>query len=62
MELQRKGLVEQPQRNRVKSDFITLYSHCDRLLYEAKRGGRNRTMSEQMQSFANRPKSKPAAA
>jgi diguanylate cyclase (GGDEF)-like protein len=56
------GLVEQPQRNRVKSDFITLYSHCDRLLYEAKRGGRNRTMSEKMQSFANRPKSKPAAA
>ena len=56
------GLVEQPQRNRVKSDFVTLYSHCDRLLYEAKRAGRNRTMSEKMQSFASRPKSKPAAA
>jgi len=28
-----------------------LYGHCDRLLYEAKDAGRNRTMREKMQSF-----------
>jgi len=56
------GLVEQPAKKRVKSDFITLYSHCDKLLYEAKSAGRNRTMSEKMQSFASRPAARPQAA
>jgi len=56
------GLVEQPAAKHVKSDFITLYSQCDRLLYEAKRAGRNRTMSEKMQSFGKRPDSGSAAA
>ena len=49
------GLVEQPASKRVKPDFTAIYTHCDRLLYEAKRAGRNRTMSERMQSFARRP-------
>jgi diguanylate cyclase (GGDEF)-like protein len=56
------GLVEQPADRRVKSDFTTLYGHCDRLLYEAKRNGRNRTMSERMQSFARRPRDRRQAA
>ena len=49
------GLVEQPATARVKPDFIALYSHCDRLLYEAKRTGRNRTMSERIRKFGKGP-------
>ncbi|WP_254514867.1 GGDEF domain-containing protein [Novosphingobium sp. G106] len=46
------GMVEQPQNGDLRADFATLYGHCDRLLYEAKHAGRNRTMRERMQSFA----------
>ncbi|GGC37692.1 hypothetical protein GCM10011371_26460 [Novosphingobium marinum] len=46
------GLVEQPEAGRLKGDFEVLYAHCDKLLYEAKAAGRNRTMSERLQSFA----------
>jgi diguanylate cyclase (GGDEF)-like protein len=46
------GMVEQPQGGEVRAAFATLYGHCDRLLYEAKHAGRNRTMREKMQSFA----------
>jgi diguanylate cyclase (GGDEF)-like protein len=53
------GMVEQPQGGEVRADFATLYGHCDRLLYEAKHTGRNRTMREKMQSFAT---GKPARA
>ncbi|MCB2048606.1 MAG: GGDEF domain-containing protein [Novosphingobium sp.] len=42
------GLVSQPRNSSANSDFATLYAHCDRLLYEAKRAGRNRTMSERI--------------
>ena len=56
------GLVEQPLKQRVRSEFTALYSHCDRLLYEAKRAGRNRTMSERMQSFDSRAMAEPEAA
>lgn len=45
------GLVEQPAGNALRADFTTLYGQCDRLLYEAKHTGRNRTMREKMQSF-----------
>ena len=45
------GLVSQPRNSSVHSDFGTLYAHCDRLLYEAKRAGRNRTMSERIMRF-----------
>jgi len=55
------GLVEQPSQSRVRSDFTTLYSHCDRLLYEAKQAGRNRTMREKMQSFAGQSDDAPVA-
>jgi diguanylate cyclase (GGDEF)-like protein len=49
------GLVEQPSGNSVHPDFTALYSHCDRLLYEAKRAGRNRTMSEKIRKFGMKP-------
>lgn len=45
------GLVSQPRNSSANSDFTTLYAHCDRLLYEAKRAGRNRTMSERIMRF-----------
>jgi diguanylate cyclase (GGDEF)-like protein len=45
------GLIELPQRGRIREDFVALYTQCDRLLYEAKNTGRNRTMMERMQSF-----------
>ena len=45
------GLVSQPRNSSASSDFATLYTHCDRLLYEAKRAGRNRTMSERIMRF-----------
>jgi diguanylate cyclase (GGDEF)-like protein len=45
------GLVEQPVDGPMRADFATFYGHCDRLLYEAKHAGRNRTMREKMQRF-----------
>jgi diguanylate cyclase (GGDEF)-like protein len=45
------GLVELPADGRIGQDFATLYGHCDRLLYDAKDAGRNRTMREKLQSF-----------
>jgi diguanylate cyclase (GGDEF)-like protein len=45
------GLVELPRHGRIRQDFASLYAQCDRLLYEAKNTGRNRTMMERMQSF-----------
>ena len=47
------GLVEQAA-GAVHADFPALYAHCDRLLYEAKRTGRNRTMAERLQNFTDR--------
>jgi diguanylate cyclase (GGDEF)-like protein len=49
------GLVEQPHRARMKDNFVALYAHCDRLLYEAKRTGRNRTMREKIVRFDVQP-------
>lgn len=45
------GLVEMPDDDAMRAEFNVLYGHCDRLLYEAKDAGRNRTMREKMQSF-----------
>ena len=50
------GLVEQAPEVARKRDFAALFAHCDRLLYEAKHNGRNRTMSERLQVFAERRK------
>ena len=49
------GLVEHDTRGMLQADFETLYAQCDRLLYEAKRLGRNRTMRERVTSFAAEP-------
>jgi len=51
------GFVEQPAGAQ-QADFAALYAHCDRLLYEAKAAGRNRTMSEKQTLFSSR-KRKP---
>lgn len=48
------GLVEQAPEVGRNRDFAALFAHCDRLLYEAKHNGRNRTMSERLQVFAER--------
>ncbi|MCB2075469.1 MAG: diguanylate cyclase [Novosphingobium sp.] len=45
------GLVEHSHSNLTPADFSMLYAHCDRLLYEAKGAGRNRTMSEKLRGF-----------
>jgi diguanylate cyclase (GGDEF)-like protein len=45
------GLVEHDLSGRLDVEFAVLYSHCDRLLYEAKRLGRNRTMHERLTGF-----------
>jgi diguanylate cyclase (GGDEF)-like protein len=45
------GLVEHDLAGKLDVEFAVLYSHCDRLLYEAKRLGRNRTMRERLTGF-----------
>ncbi len=54
------GLVEHDQRgphrhSAFKVEFAALCAQCDRLLYEAKRLGRNRTVREKFTSFASGP-------
>lgn len=49
------GMVEHDMRGTLQADFDTLYAQCDRLLYEAKRLGRNRTMRERVTSFSAEP-------
>ncbi len=48
------GVVSQAGARMATTDFATLFAHCDRLLYEAKRNGRNRTASERLQTFGER--------
>lgn len=45
------GLVEHDTSGSLQIEFSTLYERCDRLLYEAKRLGRNRTMKEKVTGF-----------
>lgn len=45
------GLVEHHAVGPLRIEFEALYAHCDRLLYEAKRLGRNRTMRERVTAF-----------
>ncbi|MCB2077604.1 MAG: diguanylate cyclase, partial [Novosphingobium sp.] len=56
------GLVEHPARGSIKVDFSTLYAQCDRLLYEAKDAGRNRTMREKLSNFGRHNRASAAAA
>jgi len=53
------GVVDIPIEAMPKARFDTIYRHADRLLYEAKATGRNRTLSEKLQGFAKR-KARPA--
>lgn len=45
------GLVEHDTGGTLQIEFAALYARCDRLLYEAKRLGRNRTMKERVTGF-----------
>lgn len=58
------GLVEIPQDVMPEASFAAIYARADGLLYQAKRGGRNRTVKERLSSFARpaRKKGKSAAA
>lgn len=50
------GVVEFRGSGKFDSDFTRLFTHCDRLLYEAKAAGRNRTQRERVQAFAGNPR------
>ena len=45
------GVVENEIVGHEPPSFAACYRHCDRLLYEAKRGGRNRTVREKLTGF-----------
>jgi PleD family two-component response regulator len=45
------GLVAIGTDGPARADFASLYSRCDRLLYEAKAQGRNRTVRERLRGF-----------
>lgn len=49
------GLVELPMSGFAQTSFADFYARADRLLYDAKAGGRNRTMSERLSVFEARP-------
>jgi len=46
------GVVEHRGTGTHDNDFTRLYAHCDKVLYEAKSAGRNRTKRERIQAFA----------
>lgn len=57
------GLIERRAHSGLVAEFAMIYAHCDRLLYEAKDSGRNRSMCERVQSFStDRRPSRTAAA
>jgi diguanylate cyclase (GGDEF)-like protein len=57
------GLVEIPAAVMPDATFAAIYARADGLLYQAKRAGRNRTVSERMTVFANHhQRQKPTAA
>ena len=59
------GVVELPRGAMLATGYAELYARADRLLYEAKRNGRNRTVSEKLKTFAGRRgerRKKPQAA
>jgi diguanylate cyclase (GGDEF)-like protein len=46
------GVVQLPHSSRPTASFESVYKRADKLLYEAKAAGRNRTMSEKLSLFA----------
>ncbi len=55
------GVVQAPIDALPNADFEMLYARADRLLYEAKESGRNRTMSEKTKLFSPRRRDRRAA-
>ena len=53
------GLIELPRYKMDEVGFQRLYSIADRLLYEAKEGGRNRTVAEKITLFEGAPRKRP---
>lgn len=56
------GLIEVPRDAFFDMAFDAFYRHADRLLYEAKSNGRNRTMCERLTPFGSAPRERKAAA
>ncbi len=56
------GIIEIPRHGFDAVTFAELYARADKLLYEAKAAGRNRTMSEKLQHFGKGPGKNKAAA
>jgi diguanylate cyclase (GGDEF)-like protein len=48
------GLLEVPRSAMPNAGFAELYDRADRLLYEAKQAGRNRTLHERLKAFVPR--------
>jgi diguanylate cyclase (GGDEF)-like protein len=55
------GAVQMPRSIAPEADFAEIYDRADKLLYEAKAAGRNRTMTEKLSLF-RRPRAPKAAA
>ncbi len=56
------GLIEIPHDASAMMDFAQLYARADKLLYEAKATGRNRTTYERLKLFNTPPAPRPRAA
>jgi diguanylate cyclase (GGDEF)-like protein len=55
------GVVQLPRSFRSSASFEVIYDRADKLLYEAKAAGRNRTMSEKLSLFVPPERRKAAA-
>ncbi|MGB3712789.1 MAG: GGDEF domain-containing protein, partial [Erythrobacter sp.] len=53
------GVVEIPRDSNAMMDFDDLYARADKLLYEAKATGRNRTTYERLKVFRTPPAARP---
>jgi PleD family two-component response regulator len=55
------GVVQVPRSFASAASFDTVYDRADKLLYEAKAAGRNRTMSEKLSLFVAPVRDRAAA-